>query len=71
MGGRRLSARRLSMSPGAKRHLRKRKRKEQLGVHAKEPEVSRKGRWILALVVLVAFAIVMTLIEAMGGFARR
>ena len=71
MGRRGLSARRLSMSPAAKRLLREKKRKAQHNLGEKQSRASTKSRWILAIATLLAFAIAMALIEAMGGFTGR
>ena len=68
MAGRRTSARRLSMSQAAKRHLKEKKRREKLGLVEKpavSPEISRKTLWILAVAALVTVCIVVGLIVAL------
>lgn len=58
MAGRRISARRMSMSRAAKRHLRKAKRREKLGIPPEKPEASRKGFWILVIAALIVLGFV-------------
>jgi hypothetical protein len=58
MTGRRISARRLSMSPAAKQLLKDQKRRKKLGLPEKQPDESKPGIWawmVVALVVIVFF----------------
>ncbi len=61
MADRRISARRLSMSQAGKQHLKARKRKKKLGIPKKEPEVGKKGLWILVIAALIVSGFVVAL----------
>ncbi len=61
MAGGQISPRRLSMSRAAKQHLKDRKRKKKFGILKKEPEVGKKGLWILVIAALIVSGFVVAL----------
>ena len=70
MAGRKTSARRLSMSQAAKKHLKEKKRKERLGIlnnpAETKPAISRKTVRVLVIATLVVMFVLVVFVVVLN-----